>query len=718
MSFLDGLSFDSARRLPMLLQTEATECGLACIAMIAGYHGFNTDVATLRQRFSISLKGATLVDLTKIAARMHLGTRPLRLDLQHLAQLELPCVLHWNLNHFVVLKEVNKHAVIIHDPARGARTVSMEEVSKSFTGVALEMWPDPGFVPKEERQTLRLHSLIGHISGLSRSVTQILVLALSLEVFSLVNPFFLQWIVDNVLVSADRGLLATLAIGFGLLLCMQHAVTWTRSWILIYMSTTLSVQWRANILSHLLRLPVQYFEKRHVADVVSRAGAVDEIQRILTTSFLEAVLDGLMTIVIVGMMLVYSPMLTSVSMTVVLLYALARWVFYGRLRDATEKRIIHSARQQSHFLETVRGIKVLKLFQRQEQRRSGWLALLIDEVNADIRARRLELSFKTMNGLLFGLENVIILWLGSASVLDGNFSVGVLLAFVAYKNQFGTRVIALIDKGFELKMLRLHAERLADIVLTAPEPSGDDRLCASAGDAPIDIEVRGLSYRYSDNEPYVLEGVDLTIDAGQSVAIVGPSGCGKSTLLNLLLGILAPTEGDVLIGGENLQTVGVDYLRGMSGTVLQDDVLFAGSIADNISFFDASPDRDWIAECARLACIAEDIVTMPMGYHTLVGDMGTILSGGQKQRILLARALYKRPRILFLDEATSHLDVALERQVNQAIRSLNITRVIIAHRPETIASADRIIELPGRTALQRPARPPSREIAAASAGDG
>jgi ATP-binding cassette subfamily B protein RaxB len=312
----------------------------------------------------------------------------------------------------------------------------------------------------------------------------------------------------------------------------------------------------------------------------------------------------------------------------------------------------------------------------------------------------LQLLYKLINGLLFGVENILIIWLGAKLVLDGNFTVGVLMAFLAYKGQFDTRVSSLIDKYFEVKMLQLQGERLADIVTTEPETGQETNLHLIDKELPATLSVQNVRYRYAEQEPYVLDGVTFTINEGESVAIVGPSGCGKTTLLNVLLGILPASEGDVMIGGANVKHIGVNALRATIGTVLQDDVLFAGSIADNISFFDPEANQAWIEQCAAMAAIAPDIMAMPMGYNTLVGDMGTVLSGGQKQRVLLARALYKRPKILFLDEATSHLDVAKEQEVNAAIKALAMTRIIVAHRPETIASANRVIVLVGGKVAQ------------------
>jgi ATP-binding cassette subfamily B protein RaxB len=692
-TFLNKISFGFGSSIPIILQTEAAECGLACLGMIAGYHRYHVDLATLRHRFPISLKGITLASLIQIADRLDMGTRPVKLELESLNQLRLPCILHWNFNHFVVLAKVNAKTVTIVDPASGIRKLPLDEVSKSFTGVALELWPQPDFKPQEQRQIIKLRSLMGHITGLARSFGQILVFAFALELLSLISPLFLQLVIDNVLVSADQDLLTTLALGFGLLMIMQQVFTFTRAWAIMYMSTTLNVQWRTNIFTHLLRLPIQYFEKRHLGDVVSRFGSVDQIQRTLTTSFLESILDGLMAIVTVIMMFIYSAPLGWIAVGSMALYGISRLAVHHPIRSATEETIIHAAKQQSFFLETVRGVKAIKLFQKQNERRITWLGLFINQINADLRTQKLQLLYKFTNSLLFGTGNILIIWMGAKSVLNGNISIGILIAFIAYKTLFDTRVSALVDKFFELRMLQLQGERLSDIVLTEPETSHhpdhyeDDHLQNSG------ITVIDLRYRYSEHEPYVLDGVTFRINAGESVAIVGPSGCGKTTLMNILLGILPPTEGNILIGDINMKQMGHEHLRKTIGTVLQDDALFAGSIADNIAFFDPHADHQWVKQCAAMAAIAPEIEAMPMRYNSLIGDMGTVLSGGQKQRILLARALYKRPKILFLDEATSHLDIAKEHEVNTAIKSLNITRIIIAHRQETIATADRVISL-------------------------
>ncbi len=694
MRLADGLLTGFSRRLPALLQTEAAECGIACLAMIACYHGHAVDVATLRRRFAVSLQGTTLAALCDFAARLGFATRAVRLELEDLRRLALPCVLHWKFTHFVVLRRVGARTITVHDPCRGARTLPLREAAEAFTGVALELWPSPRFERRSSQPRVKLRELVGKITGLAGSFAQILVVAAALETFVVAHPLFLQWVVDHALVTANADLLALLALGFGLLVLCEQATAALRSWIVMHFETTLSLQWHANVFAHLLRLPVLYFEKRHLGDIVSRFRSIDAIQRTVTTAAIEAVVDGGMSVVLLIVMFCYSLPLTALCLAAMALYAAGRWLAHAPLREARHEQIAGAAKQDSHFIETVRGIRAIRLFQRGSERRAAWLTLLVEQVNAGLRSAKLGIALRGANGLLFGLENVLVVYLGAALVLDGRFSTGMLLAFVAYKRQFALRVSALIDKAFEVRLLELHCERLADIVLTAPgEPlDSPGRLVAARPASMPAVTIRGLRYRYAEHAPFVLDGVDLEVAAGECVAIVGPSGCGKTTLLHVVLGILPASSGDVLIGGVPLSQLHGELRRSV-GCVTQNDCLFAGSIADNISFCDAGADQSRIEECARLAAIHDEIVALPMAYNTLVGFLGSTLSAGQQQRILLARALYTRPSVLILDEATSHLDLARERAVAAGLRRLDITRLLVAHRPETVLAADRIVRL-------------------------
>ena len=693
MNLLDRLAFGWGPRLPMSLQTEAAECGLACLAMIAGYYGYPSELTELRRRLAVSLKGVNLKNLVGMADQVGFASRPVRLELEELRMLKTPCILHWDLNHFVVLKKAGRDSIVIHDPAVGVRSLPLSVVSRHFTGVALELMPVEEYRPATPQPRAGIRSLLGRMVGLKRNLAQLFLLALAIEVFSVISPFFLQWVVDHALVTADRDLLLILALGFTLLLLLKTAVSAMRGWRVIALGASLKVQGRSNLFSHLLRLPAAYFESRHLGDVLSRFGSQDTILQAITTDMVETVLDGVLASVTLGIMFVFAPGLTAIVLAGALFYGLLRWAFYTPLRQASMETIVWSARRDSHFLETLRGIKTIKLFNGQEGRLAHWLNLLVESVNQQLTTQNLRLGFRIVNSLLIGSLAILIVWLGAQQVLDGQMSVGMLLAFIAYKDQFLDRVSNLIDNGVDLTMLRLHAERLADIALTAPEPRETAIADSNEPRAPVAIEVRDLRFRYGESESWILDGVSFRIEPGETVAIVGVSGCGKTTLLKLLASLLQPSQGEILINGEPLAHVGVQYWRSMIAVVMQDDKLFAGSIADNICFFADRPDSQRIEQCARQAAVHDEILAMPMGYNTLIGDMGTVLSGGQKQRVLIARALYRQPSLLLLDEATSHLDVANEKAVNTAIRAARVTRIIAAHRPETIRSTDRVISL-------------------------
>ena len=702
MTWTDRLSFGLGRTLPVILQTEAAECGLACLAMVLNQHGVVTDLAALRTRHAISLTGVTLATLTDIAQREQLNTRGLRLELDELPQLRLPAILHWDLNHFVVLKSVGSGHVVVHDPAFGERRLSLEETSRHFTGVALEVWPNPGFAPREEKTRVKLTQLIGQVAGFWPSLAQVLLMSLALEVFGLVSPLFMQWVLDHVVVSRDTQLLTTLALGFGLLMLVQQTTSLIRSWLLMVINTSIGLQWKANVFSHMTRLPLSYFQNRHLGDIVSRASSVDEIQKTLTSAFVEALFDGLLVLMTLALMFIYSPMLAWVALVAVAVYLGMRILWYRPLYAASEETLVRDATQSSHFLESIRGMRAIQLFGRQVQRQSAWQTLLVSATNARLKVQKLQIIYGLLRGLLSGGFMVLLVWLGARQILATELTVGMLMAFLAYRGQFDSRITALIDKAIDLKMLRLHAERLADLVLTPAMPQaqrlGARELTQASGTDTADgpspaLRLDGLRYRYADQAPWVIDGLSLDIAAGEVLAVTGRSGCGKTTLINLLLGTYAPIEGQIRADGVPLIQIGIERWRQGVATVMQDDTLFAGSISDNISFFDGQPDFAWMIECARMAALHEDIEAMPMGYQTLVGDMGTVLSGGQKQRLLLARALYKRPRVLILDEATSHLDIESEARVNAAIATLPITRIVIAHRPETLRSAQRVVEM-------------------------
>lgn len=691
MNLVRDLKFGWGKRVPVLLQTEAAECSLACIAMVASYYGHETDVAEMRKRHPVSLKGATVSQIAEITDQMGMACRPLQLELAELAQLQLPAILHWNLNHFVVLHSVKGAWAHIHDPAVGALKLSLKAASDHFTGVAIELEPGMAFKRKAAPPAIELKALIGKIVGLKRGMAQLLGMALVIEVLALALPILTQWITDEAIVGGDRDLLTVLGLGMVAIGLSTAVIGAVRSYIGMYISARFNMQWMSNVMGRLMKLPVEYFERRHLGDIVSRFGAVKSIEHGLTNAAIEAALDGMLAVGTLVMMVLYAPGLASATVVAVILYGALRWLRFSAERTAATGVIAKQAKEQTYFLETVRGVRTIKLCNRERERRTAWLNLWVDATNAGLLMQKLSLLFGTSWSFISSVERAFVFWLGAAAVIDHRMSLGMLFAFLSYKEQFAGRVNRLIDSVVEFKMLGISAERLADIVLTAPEERNVVHRREPSDDLTLVVE--NVSFRYAADDALLLNGATLKVKPGECVAIIGPSGCGKTTYLKLILGILKPDKGKIHLGGLSIVQLGLQNYRNVVATVMQDDHLFAGSVFDNIAFLDPKPDPVWLHACARSACIHDEISQMPMGYHTLVGDMGSVLSGGQKQRVLLARALYRRPKILLLDEATSQLDVGNEAMIGEAIAALDITRIMIAHRPQTIAIADRIVRL-------------------------
>jgi ATP-binding cassette subfamily B protein RaxB len=680
------------RRLPMIRQTEAAECGLACLAMVASYHGHRLDLNTLRRRYPVSLNGVTLRALIQVASHLQFVSRPLRFELEHLRQLRLPAILHWDMSHFVVLKSVTRKGITILDPATGERSLTTTEASKHITGVALELSPTVDFVRRDERARLPLSVFWRELSGSGHALLQVFILSIMLQILVLAGPFYMQITIDEVIARGDVDLLAVLALGFGLLMLVRVASATIRSMVLLIMQNVLHFRLGARLFRHLIRLPISFFEKRHIGDILARFGSLQPIRNLLAEGMIAALIDGIMAALTLVMMFLYSALLAWIVVGALLGYAAVRLALYRVIWLRTEATIEASAQENSTFIETVRAIQSLKLFNRESEREGQWLNRYADAVSANVRLGRAKIAFGTVNDLIFGLETIVTIYLAARLVLANQLTVGMIFAFMAYKQHFTEKAVALVEKALELRILGLHLERLSDIALT-PLEKGHDRPLSYVRPIQGTLELRNVFFRYADSEPFVLENVNLAIEPGQFVTIMGPSGGGKTTLIKIMLGLLEPSSGEVLVDGVPLPTVGVRAFREQVAAVMQEDQLLSGSIADNICFFDPDHDEQKLLQCAQLAGIHSEVMAMPMTYNSLVGDMGSSLSGGQKQRVLLARALYREPSILFLDEGTAHLDLDNERFINESLRSLRMTRISVAHRPDVASGADKIVRL-------------------------
>ncbi|WP_395686320.1 peptidase domain-containing ABC transporter [Caenimonas koreensis] len=692
--FLGSLSFFGRKQLPLLLQGATAECGLTCLAMVASFHGRPIDIAELRRSFPISTRGLTLRSMIAMASRMGFSSRPLKVPMSKLAELVMPCVLHWDMKHFVVLKSVRGDTLVVHDPAAGRRKISFDEASRHFTGIALEVSPLPTEILPSKRVPIGFTDVVGTVRGAAPAIALLLGVGLVAQLLSLTGPIMIQWVVDEAVSTTNSDLLITIGIGFSLLVALHAAIFCARSWVSTNSTMQLMMQWLSNTFAHLVRLPTSYFETRNPADIVARFESISAVRRILSQQFTDAALDGVFAVVILAAMFLYSPALAAISLAGVALCIAIKAAFLRRLRELGAEQLLAESQQRSYLIETARGIQSVKLFGREAQRHIAWENKLVDMVNAETRAARLLTLQQTLIFLSSGIERVIVVVVAGMAVVDRKFTAGMLVAYISYREQLFQRVLLAIERAFDYKLLSVHFERIADVVHEVREPR--DEIAAEArprSEFPPTIHLENISVRAGFDEPWILKGLSLQIDRGESIVLTGPSGSGKSTLVKVLVGLSTPQEGAMRVDGKTLKSYGAEAYRREVASVLQEDHLFAGSILDNISFFDLDPDMEEIERCARAAAIHDDICRMPMGYFTFAGTVGSGLSGGQKQRILIARALYHGPSILILDEATSQLDQASERRIMENIRSMNITRVTVAHRQETIGLADRVVRI-------------------------
>lgn len=684
------LNFSPRRKLPVIHQTESMECGLACIAMVANYHGHQVDLNGLRQLFPVSQKGTTLEGLINISARLAIGARAVKLELDSLHNLQMPAILHWNLNHYVVLKKVTNQKVYIHDPLMGARTLDIKDVSKAFTGIALEVMPVSNFKPQKIQKRVKISDLWSKLIGLKKSLVQLVFLSFILQLAALLMPFYLQIVVDRVLVELDRNLLFFLAIGFFGVIIIQSLTRLMREWAVLYYSNQMSFQLVANIFTHLMHLPSDYFEKRRIGDILSRLKSTVPIRDALTQGLVTFVLDAFMAVMTGIVIVIYSPSLSVIVLISGASLLLLTLSFFPILNNAQERVISVEADEESFKIESIRASTPIKMFARENVRIAKWRNYYANYINANVAFGKITALKKSLHNIIVGLQGVLIVYFAAGLIIekDSIFTIGMLFAFIAYQQSFTTSIANLFEKYLEFKLLRLHLVRIADILHTEAEHVANVQ---PEYDITGNVELRNVSFRYSESDPWVIDHVNLEINSNEFIVLTGPSGGGKTTLLKLILGLYQPTDGELLIDGHPLNKKNQLHWRKNIGIVMQDDQLLSGTLAENISFFDGDIDMSRVYKAAKLAQIHKTIKNMPMGYQSFIGEMGSALSGGQKQRILLARALYNNPKVLLLDEGTANLDQETEKIIVETIKNLQITRIIVAHRTEFLKKADRVI---------------------------
>ncbi len=689
---IGGLNIKLRRKVPVMLQSESSECGLACLAMVASWHGKQTNILSLRQEYGMSLHGCTLDTLARISGELEMASRALFVELEELHKLSLPCILHWEFNHFVVLTRISGNKITLHDPAVGVKTLTPDELSKSFTGVAFELWPKVAFTRQVKPQRMKTLDLLRNVSGLKGVLGKLFLLSLMIEFIGLLLPVGTQLIMDHVLPENDRSLLAVICSGLLLMTLLQTAINLWRHWAVVMTGATTDLQWKDGLFRHLVSLPLAWFEKRKLGDIQSRYFSIDTLRETFITEITGGMVSFLILSGSLALLFFYGGALSFIAMAFTLIYILIRLMTWPVYRQMSEEQLVKDASANSYLTETLFSIATVRSQGLEDRRSRNMMNLNVNATNAAIMLAKFDMTFTLIGTLIGTCEYILILWLGVTRVLDNQMTLGAWIAFGTFRALFSDRALALTDTLLQLRMLALHNERVSDIALAPAESETSVRPLFPAGKA-LGLAAHKLSFRYDKYAPSVISELNLTVNAGESVALIGPSGCGKTTLMKLLSGLTAPQSGRIIVDGRDVHQAGMNNYRRAIASILQDDKLLSGSLRSNISGFSQNVDEAWMVECAKLSNIHDDICALPMGYDTLVGELGEGLSGGQKQRLFIARALYSRPGILFMDEATSHLDEENERLINEAIAGLGMTRILIAHRPSTIASAHRVITL-------------------------
>lgn len=704
------LRLSGAGRLPVVRQSTVAECGLACIAMIAAYFGAAGDLVSLRRRFGAPLTGATLDFLVRTSEALGLASRAVRCELAEIGRLRTPCVLHWELDHFVVLAKVTRRHLVLHDPARGRVRVSRQEADRKFTGIALEVSPAAAFRRQRPLRQLRLGDLLEFDRDFALPLAAAILFALLSEALLLAAPFYLQIVIDQVLLRGDRRVLDALLLGFSILAVFQLLAGTMRQLLTQLLSQSTAFSLASRVMRHLLQLPVAYFRARRLGDVQQRMQALAKIQVFITESAPALLIDTVFTIFVCCLMFAYDSTLAAIVVTAAVLYVIWRAAIFRLSLEQANDLVRAEAETQTHLLESLRAAQSIKLLGGASERARAWQDRLAGRINAQLRVGNLRIVDNGIRQGVFQALHLAVVFLLATRVVQGELSIGMLSAFVAYAGMFVARTGGVVNRVFEFLLLRVPLDRLADIVFNEREiaraPEGE--LPRLAGD----VQLRALSFSYEGSSQRIVDDLSLGVAGGEFVAIRGRSGCGKSTLLRLIAGIETPTSGVIHYDGRPAADWPITVLRRQLGTVFQDDALVAGSIAENIALFDASPDRKRIRHAAGLAVIDGDIERLPMGYETRIGDLGSALSTGQVQRVLFARALYRQPRLLLLDEFTSGLDEDNERLVIHTLRRLCMTRIVVTHSLLVLRAADRVIDL-DRDAVSR-----GRPAARLSAGTG
>lgn len=684
-----------ARRVPVVRQLAATECGLACLASVLQLHGRFVTTGQLRERLEAGRDGLTADALLRAAQTFGLVGHGVALDVHQIPDLPRGSILHWSFSHFIVFDRVTANGIEVMDPALGRRRLSFDEVGREFTGVAVILEPGTHFTAQDSRRRpvppLLLNLLLDR-----ELLPHIVAASMTAQLLTLLPAFLTRTVIDQAIPLGSQWMLAVVALGAALCIGYAFWVHFVRALMMVHLRNRVDSRLSYVFLTHLLSLPFEFFQQRTAGDLTLRLSSGSAIRELLSSAVLSFCLDGSLVIGYLAVLLWVAPEFAVVALVIAAAQILVAMLSSQRRADLSAALLQASIRTGSYQLEVVTGIESVKAAGLERLAAQQWVGRLNSELNVSLEKGLFDAKVEAIGTTLRAATPMTILVVGAVAVMNGSLSLGEMLAYSAICNALLMPTSSLLSNIGRFSLIATHVERLNDVFESKTEDS-DQRLKTATITGAVDLD--RVSFRYNPDAPWVLKGVTSRILPGQLVGVVGRSGSGKSTLVRVLATLYAPSEGTLRFDGIDSRTLVPSALRRQLGVVTQSTSLFGLTIRDNITDADASISDEDVVRAARLACIHDDIMRMPMGYHTLLIDRGGSLSGGQRQRLAIARAVLRRPKILILDEATSHLDSVTEQAVTRQLRELDCTIIVVAHRLSTVIDADRLIVLESGSVL-------------------
>ena len=683
------------KRYPFFEQQSAADCGAACLVMVGRYWGKNLSINRLRDLANVSRSGASMRSLSAAAESLGFATRPVKASLDKFAQQSLPAIAHWQGRHYIVVYEITKKQVIVADPAIGQRQLTIKEFLAGWTGYALLLQPTTSLKKTQEANT-PFWQLFDLVKPHFQVLLEVFIASVLIQVFGLITPLFTQLLLDRVIV---QGSILTLnTVGFGLLIfgLFRVAINGLRQYLLDHTANRISVALMVGFIKHTFGLPLSFFESRYVGDIVSRVQENQKIQRFLTGEALSIGLDLLTVFVYVGLMFWYSPPMALMTLAIVPPFVLLTFFATPFLRRISREVFTAGTLENSYLIQSLTGISSIRSMAIEQTVRWHWEELLNNLIKKNFSGQVISNQLQLISSTIQSLASTGLLWFGAWLVIQNQLTIGQLVAFNMLLGNIIQPFQRLIILWNQLQEVIVATERINDVLEAELEEDLEHNPRQFLPRLIGRIRFHNVTFRYHpESEINILENLSFEILPEQTVAVVGRSGSGKTTLSKLILGLYLATDGRVLIDNQDVTSISLHSLRSQIGVVDQDTFLFGGTIRENITIAHPEASLEEIVEAAQLAGADEFIKRMPMGYETQIGEGGGMLSGGQRQRLAIARALLGNPRLLILDEATSHLDAESERIIQNNLKKIlqGRTSVIIAHRLSTVRHADLILVL-------------------------